>query len=77
MVSFSIVVIALISVMIEIPRLKRLKLKKELWVFSVFMMIVVSLCLAQANGVRLPSVLIGMEFVYKPLSDLIFKWLSY
>lgn len=76
MVTFAIVLISLFAAIIEIPRIRRQKLKKEMWVFAVFMVMMVTLCIAQANGFHIPSVLGGMEYVYKPLSDLIFKWLT-
>lgn len=57
---------------IEIPSLLKKKLIKELWVFSVLLLIGVGLIISQSLQVNIPNPLDWITVVFKPLNDAIF-----
>ncbi|RAV12156.1 hypothetical protein [Paenibacillus contaminans] len=58
---------------IEIPSLRRQKLKKDLWVFTALLAFGASLTIADALNAKIPNMLDWISFLYKPLSDLIYN----
>lgn len=58
---------------IEIPSLRRQKLKKDLWVFTALLAFGAGLTLADALNAKIPNMLDWITFLYKPLSDLIYN----
>lgn len=76
MITLTILVAAVFMVLIEVPILRRQKLKKEMWIFAFLIISNISLCIMQATGVQIPSPLAAMEYVYEPLSKMIYTWLS-
>ncbi|MFB6467807.1 hypothetical protein ACE38V_13535 [Cytobacillus sp. Hz8] len=57
---------------IEIPSLLKKKLIKELWVFSVLLLIGVGLIISQSLQLNIPNPLDWITVVFKPLNDAIF-----
>jgi hypothetical protein len=58
---------------IEIPSLRRQKLKKDLRVFALLLVFGAGLTLADALNAKIPNMLDWITFLYKPLSDLIYN----
>ncbi|MDU0202643.1 hypothetical protein ACYEXS_05785 [Paenibacillus sp. MAH-36] len=63
-------------VLIEVPRMRRKHLKKELWSFSVLLALGTSLCAAKALGAHLRSPLAYITYVFKPMGELLQKMMS-
>lgn len=61
----------LVICIVEVPRLIRKKQRRELWAFSIFLLIGTILNIALALHVRLPNPLDWIMAFYKPVSDLI------
>jgi glucan phosphoethanolaminetransferase (alkaline phosphatase superfamily) len=70
------VVVAVVIVIIEVPSLLKKKLKKELWVFSILLILGLGFSIAQSLDVDLPNPADWIAFVYKPFSDLIYGFLE-
>lgn len=70
-----IMVVAIIIIAIEIPDLRKRKLKKEIWIFSILLSIGVGLCIAQSLKFHIPNPVEGITFVFKPMSDFIRSYL--
>lgn len=64
-----IIIVVAIIVAIEAPALWKKRWIKELWVFSVLMLVGTSLSLAQALRAPIPNPLDWITAVYKPISD--------
>lgn len=62
--------------LIEVPALLKKNRKKELRVFSILLVLGIGLSISQSLDVRIPNPLDWIAVVYKPLSDLIFQWLT-
>lgn len=69
------IIVLAISV-IEIPLFKKNKKKKELWTYSIILLVGYSLLVAQTMRVPLPNPLDLITFVYKPISKVLFALLS-
>jgi hypothetical protein len=67
-----VIMAAVVFVMIDVPRLRRKKAYKELWVFAILLATGVGLGIAQSMRVQLPNPLDLIFFVFRPISD----WLS-
>ncbi|BFT75741.1 hypothetical protein [Paenibacillus sp. P36] len=63
-------------VLIEVPRMRRKRLKKELWSFSVLLVLGTALCVAKALGAHLRSPLVYISYVFKPMGELLQKMMS-
>lgn len=73
------IIIALIMVLIaalDVPYMLKNKLKKELWITSTLMLLGTCLSVALSMDIPIPNPFEGMKFVYKPISDLFYTWLS-
>ncbi|WP_134704871.1 hypothetical protein [Ammoniphilus sp. YIM 78166] len=68
--------VAMVIALIEVPHLLEKKLKKELCFFSILLVLGVGLSVAVAKGVDLPNPLDWVSFIYKPISDWIFRLLT-
>ncbi|MEH7126437.1 hypothetical protein V7122_13810 [Bacillus sp. JJ1532] len=64
-------VIAIIIIAIEVPYLKKNKLKKESWVFSILLIIGVGLSIAYNLHLYIPNPLQGLAVIFKPFSDFV------
>ncbi|MDF2713852.1 MAG: hypothetical protein K0R28_777 [Paenibacillus sp.] len=62
-------------VLIELPLLRK-RGKKEVWVFCVTLALALGLGMAKSARVPIPNPLDWIAFVYKPVSDAVFRWLS-
>jgi len=60
---------------IEVPALWRRKLKKEVLVFSIFLLLSTYLSIAQTMHARLPNPLMWIAYVYTPISNMVFNHL--
>ncbi|GHI01096.1 hypothetical protein [Neobacillus kokaensis] len=74
--SIGIVVTALMMAVIEVPYLLRKRLKRELWAFSALLAFGTSLSILHVLKVPLPSPHEWIAFLYKPLSDVIYRTLQ-
>lgn len=74
--SIGILLIAVTIMWLEVPPLLKKGYKKELLVFSVFLVIGVALSLAYSFGKTIPNPLDLLTFVFKPLNDFIYLWTS-
>lgn len=63
-------------VLIEVPRMRRKHLKKELWSFSVLLALGTVLCTAKALGAHLQSPLAYISYMFKPMGELLQKMVS-
>lgn len=71
-----ILAIVAIIIAIDVPPLWRNKLIKELWVFSVLLLLATVVGLAQALHYKIPNPLDLMIIVYKPVADMVNIWLK-
>lgn len=71
-----ILAVTAVIAMLEVPSLWKQKFVKELWVFSILLLIGAGLSLALSMHVTLPSPLDFLTWIYKPISDLFKKFLS-
>lgn len=71
-----IVVATLAIFAFEFPYLRKKKLRKELWVFSVLLLCGFGLGVALSLHIRIPSPLDGLIVVYKPLGEVLFGLLK-
>ncbi|BFH63302.1 hypothetical protein [Paenibacillus azoreducens] len=67
---------AAVIMMIEIPSLIKRKLRKELWVFTILLIIGTGLSIAQGLHWPIPSPLDLVIAVYKPISNIIYGHLK-
>ncbi len=56
----------------EVPKMVQRQMWRELWAFSVFLVIGLAAALALALGLPLPNPIHLIEFVFGPLSNLIY-----
>ncbi len=71
---FNVVLILLLgagAAIYEVPRLREEQMKRELFVFSVLLLVGVSSALALALDLPVPNPIRAVVFVFKPLVDLI------
>lgn len=71
-----ILLVAILIILYEVPRMRKNKMNKELWVFSILLGIGISLNIAHSLDVKLPNPLDLITVIYKPVSDMIFGWLK-
>ncbi|TQR19007.1 hypothetical protein [Psychrobacillus vulpis] len=72
---FSIAILLIVTVILlfEIPNLSKKNYTKDIWAFSILLLIGTSLSIALAFQVKIPNPLDMITFVLQPLSDLIMK----
>lgn len=61
---------------IEIPSLVKRKLKKELVVFSLCLLLATGLSIAKSKQLQIPNPLDLITVIYQPVSDLLFSLLG-
>lgn len=71
-----ILVVVAIIIAIDVPPLVRKKLIKELWVFSILLLLGTVLSISQALHFKIPNPLDLMITVYKPVADMVHMWLN-
>lgn len=71
-----IVFVTLAIIFIEYPLLKESKLKKEIYLFSILLFIGIGLNIITSLDIKYPNLLDWMIIVYKPISQIVDKWLS-
>lgn len=71
-----ILVFVAVIISIDVPHLLRNNSKKELWIFSILLLFATALSIAQALNLRIPNPLDWITAIYKPLSDVIEKFLK-
>lgn len=70
------IVAAIMIIAFEIPKMRKKKLTKELWVFSVLMVMAVGLGIAESLDLSVPNPLNGVRIVLQPFSDFIYGLLK-
>ncbi|MCH6266099.1 MULTISPECIES: hypothetical protein [Neobacillus] len=70
------IVAAIMIIAFEIPKMRKKKLTKELWVFSVLMAMAVGLGIAESLNLSVPNPLNGVRIVLQPFSDFIYGLLK-
>ena len=65
-----ILVISAVIIAFDVPHLLRKKLKKELWIFSILLLVGTVLSIAQALGMRLPNPLDWLTVLFKPFASM-------
>lgn len=68
-----ILIISSVIVAIDVPPLVRKKRKKELWIFSILLVIGTGLSIALAMDIQIPNPLDFISWIFKPFSELIEK----
>lgn len=76
LVSMSILAIAFVICVIEVPLLWKAKQKKELGVFSLLLLMGVILNILLAFHVQIPNPYDWISAVYKPMNDTIMEFLN-
>ncbi|MBP1932103.1 hypothetical protein [Ammoniphilus resinae] len=76
LVVIGILIIALVNGVIEVPTLLKQKQKKELWMFSILLLLAVGLGAAVTLHINLPNPFDTITAIYKPLNDYIFRLLQ-
>lgn len=71
-VNFGILAVAVAIAFIDVPYLLKQGLKKELWTFSILLLIGTGLSIAEGLQVEIPNPMDALAFIYKPLIDLLF-----
>lgn len=67
-----ILALAVVIAFIDAPSLLKRGLKKELWTFSILLLIGTGLSIAEGMQVEIPNPMDTLAFIYKPLIDLLF-----
>ncbi|WP_419873674.1 hypothetical protein [Candidatus Pristimantibacillus sp. PTI5] len=62
--------------LIEVPPLLKAKLKRELWLFSVLLVLGTGLSIAKSLQFPIPNPLDLLFIIFKPFSDLLFSFLK-
>jgi hypothetical protein len=73
--AIGIVAAGAVIVLIEFPFLRKSG-KKEIWAFSVSLIVALALGIAKAVRVPIPNPLDWIAYVFKPVSEMVFKWLA-
>lgn len=76
LVVVGILFVALVIVFIEYPLLKDRIFKKEMYVFLFLLFIGIGLNIINSLHIKFPNLLDWLIIVYKPISKVIFSWLS-
>lgn len=71
-----IVVTASFIAMVEVPPLLKAKLKRELWLFSILLLIGTSLSIAKFLQLPIPNPLDLLYMIFKPFSEWLFSFLK-
>ncbi len=74
-VSIVVIVAALIIIAIDVPYLKRNKLKKERWIFTILLLIGVGLSMAHSFHLSLPNPMRGINMILHPVSNYLYELL--
>lgn len=61
---------------IEVPPLLKKKLKKELWIFSIFLLFGTVLSIAQSMNIKISNPLGWIKAIFKPISNMVEKLLT-
>lgn len=69
------IIVTLIAVL-EIPPLLKKGMKKELWSFSVFMVVGTVLSIGMVLELKIPNPLDWITMIYQPMHDWVFEILS-
>ncbi|KRE54455.1 hypothetical protein [Paenibacillus sp. Soil522] len=69
---FGILTLAVVIAFIDVPYLLKQGLKKELWTFSILLLLGTGLSIAEGLQVEIPNPMDALAFIYKPLIDLLF-----
>ncbi|WP_026573413.1 hypothetical protein [Bacillus sp. UNC438CL73TsuS30] len=70
------IVAAILMMAFEIPNLWKKKLRKELWVFSILMLMAAGLGIAHSLDLPIPNPINGITIIFKPLSDFVYGMLK-
>jgi len=70
--SVGIMVIVIIIMIIEVPPLLKKRLKKELWVFGILLLLGAGLNIAEGLHIDIPNPLDGIAIIYRLISYNIF-----
>ncbi len=68
--------VAFVIILIEYPLLKESKLKKEIYLFLLFIFVGIGLNIINSLHIKFPNLLDWLIIVYKPVSKIVFRWLS-
>jgi hypothetical protein len=71
-----ILAVVVVIIVLEVPRLMRSKLYKEIWVFSFMMLVGSALSIAIALHLRLPNLIDWMIVIYNPIVSAFNAWLE-
>ncbi|MFD1036922.1 hypothetical protein ACFQ3N_00570 [Virgibacillus byunsanensis] len=66
-----ILVITIVIILMEVPSLLKDGIKKDIIVFFTILLLGVGVSIALTMGVKIPNPVDAIQFMYKPLSDLI------
>ena len=69
--SLGILLVATVIIFVEVPPLLEKKQKKELIVFTIILIIGVTLSILRSFGINIPNPLDLLTFIFKPMNDLI------
>ncbi|TKH45142.1 hypothetical protein NST83_01735 [Paenibacillus sp. FSL R10-2782] len=64
-----ILLVAVAISMLEVPYMRKKRLKKELWLFSILLLLGVGISIAKALSWFIPTPLDWIAAVYRPFSD--------
>ncbi|AZU64116.1 hypothetical protein [Neobacillus mesonae] len=67
---------AVIILILEVPYLIKKKLRRETWVFSFILLFAVGMGIAVSLQVYIPNPRNGLTTIYKPLYELLKKWME-
>jgi hypothetical protein len=67
-----IVVLSIVIAFIEAPSLLKRGLKKELWIFSILLLLGTGFSIAESMQAKIPNPLDALAFIYQPLIRFIF-----
>jgi uncharacterized membrane protein len=68
--SFGLLVLFIAIAYFHIPKLAKEKLIREIWIFSILMLVITVISIAQVNGVKIPNPLELITITLDPLIKL-------
>lgn len=71
-----ILIVAIGIVLYEVPSLIKRKLKRELWVFFILLIVGVILSIAESLNLDMPNPADWLTIIYKPFTDLMLSILE-
>ncbi|TWI57935.1 hypothetical protein [Halalkalibacter nanhaiisediminis] len=74
--SIAVLIVASTIVYFEVPTLLKKGLKKEVWTFSLLLLLGVMLCIAKETGDTIPSPLSAIKFIYQPIYTVVSTYLE-